>query len=53
MQDVSGVPTSPIVITIEPIALKAERGFNGIQWWGTEPKILLDADSLLLYVWDS
>ena len=49
-----GCPLSPLLfgIAIEPlsIALKMERGFLGIQRWGTEHKVSLYADDLLLYV---
>lgn len=51
-----GCPLSPLLfaIAIEPlaIALRAEKGFNGILRGGMEHRVSLYADDLLLYVRD-
>lgn len=51
-----GCPLSPLLFgtAIEPlsIALKAEEGIKGIQRWGTDHKVSLYADDLLLYIRD-
>lgn len=51
-----GSPLSPLLFAaaIEPlsIALKAEEGIKGIQRWGTDHKLSLYADDLLLYIRD-
>lgn len=51
-----GCPLSPLlfVAAIEPlsIALKAEEGIKVIQRWGTDHKVSLYADNLLLYIRD-
>lgn len=52
-----GCPLSPLLfaLAIEPlsIALKIEKDFKGIRRYGTEHKVSLYADDLLLYVSDS